>query len=128
MEKIKLQKNFSSFRNGIILVFIGAIWMWIIFSDGIYESEITYISSQKSTTFEIPLTGKGIAFYEINIPNYQQDTLFVQILDSDGNIIAEQKIHTKLSENYFHFNFNELRLIGRAASAILRAYRPGERT
>ncbi len=101
-----IKKNISSFKNGIIIIFIGVLWMWLIFSDGIYESEIISINSEKSNTFDIPLTGHGIAFYEINIKNYQQNPLFVQILEPKGNIIAEQKIHTILSENFFNFNSN----------------------
>ena len=78
--------------------------MWFIFSDGITESELISINPQKSKTFDLPLTGQGIAFYEIHIKNYQQNPLFVQILDPKDNIIAEQKIHTILSENYFDFS------------------------
>ena len=104
MDKIFIQKNISSFKNGIVLIAIGVIWMWFIFSDGISESEIISISPQKSFAFDILLSGQGIAFYEINIKNYQQTPLFVQILEPKGNIIAEQKIHTILSENYFNFN------------------------
>ena len=104
MKKTSLQKNISSFKNGIIIVSIGVVWMWLIFSDGINESELISINPQKSKTFDIALTGQGIAFYEINIKNYQQNPLFVQVLDQKGNIIAEQKIHTILSENFFNFN------------------------
>jgi hypothetical protein len=106
LNKTLLQKNISSFRNGIIIIFIGLVWTWLIFSEGIYESELISIHPQKSETFNFPLQGKGIAFYEINIKNYQQNPLFVQILEPNGNIIAEQKIHTILSENYFNFNSN----------------------
>ncbi|HSG73674.1 MAG TPA: hypothetical protein VLA01_00550 [Nitrosopumilaceae archaeon] len=104
MKKISLQKNILSFKNGIIITFIGVVWMWLIFSDGITESDIISIDPQKSKTFDISLTGEGIAFYEIHIRNYQQNPLFVQILDPKDNIIAEQKVHTILSENFFDFN------------------------
>ncbi len=102
--KTFLQNNFSSFKNGIIIISIGIVCMWIIFSDGIYESELISINPQKSKTFDLPLTGQGIAFYEINIKNYQRNPLFVQVIDQKGNIIAEQKVHTILSENYFDFS------------------------
>lgn len=78
--------------------------MWIIFSNGIIESEIITVDPQKSKTFNLSLTGQGIAFYEIYILNYKQNPLFVQVLDSNENIIAEQKIHTILSENFFDFS------------------------
>lgn len=80
--------------------------MWIIFSNGIIESELISLQSQKSKNFNLPLTGQGIAFYEIHIVNYKQNPLFVQVLDPNENIIAEQKIHTILSENFFDFNNN----------------------
>lgn len=80
--------------------------MSLIFSDGIQESELISINPQNSKTFDISLLGQGIAFYEIHIKNYQQNPLFVQILEPKGNIIAEQKIHTILSENFFNFNSN----------------------
>ena len=104
MKKTLFQKNISSFKNGVIIVSIGVVWMALIFSDGIQESELMAINPQKSKTFDISLTGQGIAFYEIHIKNYQQNPLFVQILDPKDNIIAEQKIHTILSENYFDFS------------------------
>ncbi len=104
MTKTFLKNNFSSFKNGIIIISIGIVWMWVIFSDGINESELISINPQKSKTFDLPLTGQGIAFYEIHIKNYQQSPLFVQVLDSKGNIIAEQKVHTILSENFFDFS------------------------
>ena len=104
--KTTIQKNLSSFRNGTIILVIGVVWMTLVFSDGIYDSELIHLNPQKSTTFEISLNGQGIAFYEINIRNYQQTPLFVQILDPKQNIIAEQKIHTILSENFFDFNTN----------------------
>ncbi|MFQ5573700.1 MAG: hypothetical protein ACE5EJ_05570 [Nitrosopumilaceae archaeon] len=104
MQKTTIQKNLSSFRNGIIILLIGIVGMTLIFSEGIYESELIILNPEKSTTFEISLNGHGIAFYEINIHNYQQTPLFAQILDPLGNIIAEQKIHTILSENFFDFN------------------------
>ena len=80
--------------------------MSIIFSDGVQESDLISINPQNSKTFNISLSGQGIAFYEIHIKNYQQNPLFVQILEPKGHIIAEQKIHTILSENYFNFNSN----------------------
>ena len=106
MKKILLQKNIFSFKIGIIITFIGVVWMSLIFSEGIKESDLISINPQNSKTFDISLTSQGIAFYEIHIKNYQQNPLFVQILEPKGNIIAEQKIHTILSENFFNFKSN----------------------
>ena len=80
--------------------------MTLIFSEGIHESATITLEPQKSTTFEINLMGQGIAFYEIYIQNYKQTPLFAQILDPKGNIIAEQKIHTILSENFFNYSID----------------------
>ena len=111
MMKKTIQNNLSSFRNGIVILVIGVIWMALIFSQGIHESEIIMLNPQKSTTFEIALSGNGIAFYEIYIHNYQQTPLFAQILDPGDNIIAEQKIHTILSENFFDYNIDGIYVI-----------------
>ena len=106
LKKTIIQSNLSSFRNGIIILIIGIVWMMLIFSQGIQESDLITLNPQKSTNFEIPLIGYGIAFYEIYIHNYQQTPLFAQILDPGGNIIAEQKIHTILSENFFDYSID----------------------
>ena len=111
MMKKTIQNNLSSFRNGIVILVIGVIWMALIFSQGIHESETIMLNPQKSTTFEITLSGNGIAFYEIYIHNYQQTPLFAQILDPGNNIIAEQKIHTILSENFFDYNIDGIYVI-----------------
>ena len=103
MKKRFLLKTIFSFKIGIILTLIGVVWMWLIFSDGINESEIISINPQNSKTFDLTLTGEGIAFYEIHIRNYQQNPLFVQILDPKDNIVADQKVHTILSENFFDY-------------------------
>ena len=103
MKKRFLQKNIFTFKNGLIITFIGVVWIWLIFSDGINESEIISIDPQNSKTFDLTLTGEGIAFYEIHIRNYQQNPLFVQILDPKDNIVADQKVHTILSENFFDY-------------------------
>ena len=106
LKKTFLQKKIFSFKTGIIIISIGVIWMGVIFSNEINESELISVESQKSKTFNLPLTGQGIAFYEIHIANYKQNPLFVQVLDPNDNIIAEQKVHTILSENYFDFSKN----------------------
>jgi len=103
MKKRFLQKNIFTFKNGLIITFIGVVWIWLIFSNGINESEIISINPQNSKTFDLTLTGEGIAFYEIHIRNYQQNPLFVQILDPKNNIVADQKVHTILSENFFDY-------------------------
>lgn len=103
MKKRFLQKTIFTFKNGIIITFIGVVWIWLIFSNGINESEIISINPQNSKTFDLTLTGEGIAFYEIHIRNYQQNPLFVQILDPKENIVADQKVHTILSENFFDY-------------------------
>ena len=46
----------------------------------------------------------GIGFYILTIPNYSKNIIFVQISDSNGNVIADKKIATKMAVNYFKFS------------------------
>ena len=91
---------------GIILVFIGALWLWVVFYSEINESELTFLNFKESEIFQIELKGQGIAFYKITIANYEQNTLFVQIVDPRNNVIAEQKINTIMSVNYFDYDLD----------------------
>ena len=38
------------------------------------------------------------------MPNFSGEEIFVQILDTNENVIQEEKIQTKLSVGYFDFN------------------------
>jgi hypothetical protein len=91
------------FITGVAVLVGGLLVTWTIFYSGIHESGSFSLNPIESKTFEIFLNGKGIAFYQITIKNYQQQILFIQILDSKNNVIDEQKIQTIMSVNYFDF-------------------------
>lgn len=104
MKTQKIHRVYFSFIIGVFVLIGGLIWTWLVFYDGINESGATILDFQESKSFEIELTGKGIAYYKIANMNYNQNVLFVQVLDPSNNIIAEQKIHTKMSVNYFDYD------------------------
>ena len=63
---------------------------------------------KKSNSIEskIELTGKNeIGYYKIYMPEFDKEKkVFVQILDTNLNVIKEQKINTKFLVSYFDFN------------------------
>ena len=85
---------------------VGIIWISIIF----VETEKNYdeILLKQSNSFELELefTGADIGFYKVYMPNFTGEEVFVQILDTQDNIIQEERIQTKMSVGYFDFNDN----------------------
>ena len=45
-----------------------------------------------------------IGYYKIYMPEFTDENIFVQILDTNLNIIQEQKVNTKFSVAYFDFD------------------------
>ena len=97
-------KTRSSFRIGIILIIIASVWISIVFSESEKISHTANLGSKESTNLELDLIKNGIGFYTITIPHYAKHVLFVQILDSNGNVITDKKIATKMAVNYFEFS------------------------
>ncbi|MGI0009890.1 MAG: hypothetical protein ACREAE_00645 [Nitrosopumilaceae archaeon] len=97
-------KRYSSFKIGITLVVIASIWIWVLFSGSEKVSLSTELSVKEITTIDLYLTKSGPGYYTITIPEYAKHVLFVQILDPHGNVIADKKIETKMSVNYFRFS------------------------
>ncbi|MBI5377382.1 MAG: hypothetical protein HZA82_02005 [Thaumarchaeota archaeon] len=95
---------FSSFKVGITLVVIASIWIWVLFSSGEKASLSTELNVKETATIDLYLEKNGLGFYTITIPEYVKHVLFVQILDPHGNVIADKKISTKMSVNYFRFS------------------------
>ena len=89
-----------------MLVIVGIIWISIIF----VETEKNYdeILLKQSNSFELELefTGADIGFYKVYMPNFTGEEVFIQILDTQDNIIQEERIQTKMSVGYFDFNDN----------------------
>jgi hypothetical protein len=95
---------YSSFKVGITLVVIASIWISILFSSGEKTLLNTELNVKETATIDFSLEKNGLGFYTIMIPEYSKHVLFVQILDPHGNIIADKKISTKMSVNYFRFS------------------------
>jgi len=95
---------YSSFKIGLALLSIASIWIMIVFSGGEKISYTTDLESKETTSLELDLNKNGIGFYILTIPNYSKNILFVQISDSNGNVIADKKIATKMAVNYFKFS------------------------
>lgn len=85
---------------------VGIIWISFIF----VETEKNYdeILLKQSNSFELELEfiGADIGFYKVYMPNFTGEEVFVQILDTQDNIIQEERIQTKMSVGYFDFNDN----------------------
>ena len=97
-------KVYSPFKIGLVLIVIASIWMAILFSGSEKTSYSTDLESKETVSLELNLNKNGIGFYILTIPYYSKDILFVQILDSNGSVIADKKITTKMSVNYFKFS------------------------
>ncbi|HII35648.1 MAG TPA: hypothetical protein HA319_00915 [Nitrosopumilaceae archaeon] len=95
---------YSSFKIGLALLSIASIWIVIVFSGGEKISYTTDLESKETTSLELDLNKNGIGFYILTIPNYSKNIIFVQISDSNGNVIADKKIATKMAVNYFKFS------------------------
>lgn len=95
---------YSPFKIGIFLIIIASIWIVIEFSSSEKIFSSIDLGSKESTRLELDFNENGIGFYVLTIPNYSKHILFVQISDSHGNVIADKKIATKMSVNYFKFS------------------------
>ena len=102
--RITTSVMYSSFKIGLALLSIASIWIMIVFSGGEKISYTTDLESKETTSLELDLNKNGIGFYILTIPNYSKNIIFVQISDSNGNVIADKKIATKMAVNYFKFS------------------------
>ena len=73
-------------------------------ADKVFESYD--LNPSQTITLDVQLQDSGVGFYRILIPDFAGDALFVQILDSNGNILADKRIETKMAVNYFDFKYN----------------------
>lgn len=64
------------------------------------------LSPSQTIILDVQLQDAGIGFYRILIPDFAGDALFVQILDPNGNILADKRIETKMAVNYFNFEYD----------------------
>ncbi|MGY5141284.1 MAG: hypothetical protein ACW9W9_07800 [Candidatus Nitrosopumilus sp. Bin_571-38] len=96
----------SPLKIGLILVIIGIIWTVLIFDET--EKKYDSILLKQSNSFEVKseFFDSGIGYYELYMPEFSGEEIFVQILDTKENVIEEQMIQTKMSVGYFYFNEN----------------------
>ena len=96
----------SPFKIGLVLVIVGIIWISVLSVET--EKAHDSILLKKSSFFELKseLSGMGIGYYKVFIPEFVGEEVFVQILDPKNNVIQEEKIQTKMSVGYFDFSKN----------------------
>ena len=99
-------KRLSLFKIGLILSIIGAVWIGVAFMEAEKVFESYDLNPSQTITLDIQLQDTGIGFYRIFIPDFAGDALFVQILDPNGNILADKRIETKMAVNYFDFEYD----------------------
>jgi hypothetical protein len=96
--------NISFFKIGTILSIFGIIWISIIFFDGDRIAEEFLLESLNSHSVKLEFVGEDIGYYKVFMPKFSGEEVFIQILDSDNNIISEQSVQTKMSIGYFDFD------------------------
>jgi len=94
----------SAFKIGLVLVIIGMIWVSVIFNETEKNHEDTLLKKSSSIESKLEFTGTDIGYYKIYMPDFNDESVFVQILDKNLNVIQEQKVNTKFSVAYFDFS------------------------
>ena len=94
----------SSFKIGLVLVVIGMIWISGIFNETEKNHDSTLLKESNSIESKLEFSGIGIGYYKIYMPEFNNENVFVQILDKNLNVIQEQKVNTKFSVAYFDFD------------------------
>jgi len=97
-------KRLSLFKIGFILSIIGIIGVGFIFSENEKISQSFHLDNEQIASFNLKLQNQGIGFYKISIPDLG-DAVFIQVFDSEGNILADKKIETKMAVNFFDFEY-----------------------
>ena len=99
-------KKLSLFKLGLILSIIGAGWIGVVFLEAEKVLESYDLNPSQTIILDVQLQDAGIGFYRILIPDFAGDALFIQILDPNGNILADKRIETKMAVNYFDFEYD----------------------
>ena len=94
----------SMFKISIALIVIGTIWIGFITVNSHNMTENFTLNVAQTGAVEINLS-EDMGFYKVAIPELG-DSVFVQILDPNENIISDKKLETKLAINYFDINQN----------------------
>ena len=96
----------SAFKIGLVLVIIGMVCVSVIFNETEKNHEDTLLKKSSSIESKLEFTGADIGYYKIYMPEFNNESVFVQILDKNLNVIQEQKVNTKFSVAYFDFSKN----------------------
>ena len=88
---------------GVMFVIIGIAWVSFIFNETEKASSAMLLEPSKSLQTQLQFYGQGTGYYNMYIPNFSGEEIFVQVLDTNENVISEQKVQTKLSVGYFDF-------------------------
>ena len=96
----------SVFKIGLMLVIIGMIWVSVIFNETEKNHDAMLLKESNSIESKLEFSGSGIGYYKIYMPEFNNENVFVQILDKNFNVIQEQKVNTKFSVAYFDFDKN----------------------
>lgn len=97
-----MYKGLTIFRVALIAIAIGSIWIGMVFSYAIKDSENFNLDKLDSANMPLVLYGNGIGFYEISSNQYN-NSILVKILDSNGNYLNMRTITNKETVNYFAF-------------------------
>ena len=95
-------KKLSLFKIGLILSVIGVVFVGYGFSEGEKISQTFLLDTEQTESLDLRLQDSGIGFYKISVPDLG-DSVFIQIVDSQHNVLADKKIETKTAVNYFNF-------------------------
>ncbi len=91
------------FRIGLILAIAGIIWTGFEFYEGEKVSSVFDLKSEDTESLEMILTGDDLGFYKVSVPELG-DSMLVRVFDSDSNVIADKRIETRSSVNYFEID------------------------
>ena len=95
-------KKPSLFKIGLILSIIGVVFVGYGFYEGEKISQTFLLDTEQTESLDLRLQDSGIGFYKISVPDLG-DSVFIQIVDSQHNVLADKKIETKTAVNYFDF-------------------------
>ncbi len=95
-------KKLSLFKIGLILSIIGVVLVGYGFYEGEKISQTFLLDTEQTKSLDLRLQDSGIGFYKISVPDLG-DSVFIQIVDSQHNVLADKKIETKTAVNYFDF-------------------------
>jgi len=93
--------GYSLFQIGLAITVIGIGSCAYVFTEGQKATEQFGLEPAQTKSAGQHLMGADTGFFRVYSPNFSGEAVFVQVLDPDGNIIADKKIETRMAINYF---------------------------